>query len=155
MADMCNNFVKIEGSEVDLNKLKEFIDSFTTNEVDCKTMELNNVEINCFDLSSTDNYMYYYKTKYEPNEKFWIEVSKLFPNLTFTLDYEEENYKLFGCYKIVNENETFACLTQEQIDLIQFDEEEEIYSYKGFETDSWSEICGYVFEEFYTEHFID
>jgi hypothetical protein len=153
MADMCINLVKIEGTEVDLNKLNNFINSFLTNEEDCKTMELNNVEIHCFNLHTTYNCLFFYETKYKPNEKFWIEVSKLYSNLKITLDYEEENYKLFGRYSFINGNVTFACLTQEQMNLIQFDEEKEIYSYKGFETDSWSEIHCIVFEEFYSEDF--
>jgi hypothetical protein len=155
MANWCNNFVKIEGNETDLILLKEFIDSFTTNEQDCKTMELNNIEIYCFDFYTYDDFTYNYSTKWSPNEKFWIEVSKLFPNLKITLDYEEQGCELFGRFSFDNGNVTFACLTQEQIDLIEFDEEEEIYSYNGFETDSWSEICCNVFEEFYSEHFID
>jgi hypothetical protein len=151
MANWCNNFITLEGTEIELKKFDDLIKSAKVENEYCVSLVKNGFEVCMFDYYEVNDYVYQFQTKWSPHYAFeyLLEASKDFADLVITLSFEEFGCNLFGVYIITNGTFKLKELSESDFDLIVFDEENETYSYKDFESDSESEVCEYMLSVLY------
>ncbi|MEA5402855.1 hypothetical protein VB776_08010 [Arcicella sp. DC2W] len=92
-----------------------------------------------------DEGMFQYETKWSPNSKVLQSIADMF-KVDFVLDYEEMGNLIYGRASYQNGILDDVCLSDEELESYQFDEDTDTYHFEGKTYDSDCEILEILLE---------
>ena len=153
MANWAQNWVNFLGEETQIKKVNAMFKAMhekekETNEGQIPPFMKEPKQDWFFEIYEDDSEVISYATKWSPNVLDLIEIANYF-NLGFEVRYEESSNQIFGkaIFTAGNTEAKFYDLKSEDFDQFEYNEDNDIYTYKGEEYECESDILDIIFEE--------
>lgn len=159
MANWCQHWLSFQGEE---SKIKEVVAMF-------QAMEQKGKETNegqkpdfiqevkqdyFFDIYTDESEIVSYNTKWSPNLEDIIEIANHL-DLNFECTYQELGENIFGkaVFTAGNSEAKIYDLESSDFDLYSFNQDKDIYSYQGEESESEEDILMQIFKEKFNQDY--